>query len=450
MPRRKKQNHENGSQKVQRANIECETCGQTFPSIRKLNEHISDVHNDDFTEANSFKCTACSESFKSKNELRKHNGVHLKRETCKWCHKEVAFIYSHKRKCKNYLQSNEVNHCQKCNRVFKSPNALKTHIKNCSTKCLVCDKVFSTTETLKRHLAVHDPDGAKFECKQCDKKYYVRWELEDHLHTHLPEAECPDCHTMVPGGYHPKSCKVRKEQRKKLSHACPECGLVIKGSRYHLQRHVESIHEGVKRPGKNEAHYECSECKMQFYYKKDANAHVASCDAKTELGESMDEMDEVEEMMDDTVEHAELSDIIKGGQRDSSKKGETKQIEIVIYGNANTGSVVQNIKNECKDPVIIWPEDIDTQNMKYHNDAPTSKETVVKEENSQNNNDLTFKTDDMMSEQEHLLKDDGSLELNTGATNDILHMDGDESTMIIRYNEPSEEKISLKNLMWMK
>ncbi|KAH3705451.1 hypothetical protein DPMN_080524 [Dreissena polymorpha] len=184
----------------------------------------------------------------------------------------------HQKNCKVYLFEHGVNRCEKCKKIFKDAEALEQHETKCSTTCPICNKELASKDTFKRHLATHDPNGAKFMCPHCGKRHYHKWELKDHLRSkHLPLAQCNDCGEMVPGGAHPKRCKAKVQQN-----ICPYCAITIRGTGYHLKRHIQKAHleDDDDKKMNGVPKYECSRCQQKFVLKWHAKRHVQACDAE--------------------------------------------------------------------------------------------------------------------------------------------------------------------------
>lgn len=80
-----------------------------------------------------------------------------------------------------------VNECEKCQKIFSNPLALKKHIAlhNVELKlCPHCDKTFKKKISLEQHIAAQHLNQLQYGCAFCSKKYASKSSLQLHLQTH--------------------------------------------------------------------------------------------------------------------------------------------------------------------------------------------------------------------------------------------------------------------------
>ncbi|CAG7726497.1 unnamed protein product [Allacma fusca] len=177
-----------------------------------------------------YQCTVCQKKFRTKTHIWYHE----------FCGKEGD--------AKPFK-------CPECGMGFVS----KSHFQQQS--CEECGKTFSKKEHLRLHMALHT-DERPFKCKACSKEFKYETNLKRHQLTHndtslqvkytnfgVGRHSCSECnrgfqllkdlrrHELIHTGEKPFSCDSceRKFSRKDL-----------------LERHVLSIHKGIKRKWTNE------------------------------------------------------------------------------------------------------------------------------------------------------------------------------------------------------
>jgi len=145
---------------------------------------------------------------------------HCKLEVCKNQRNSIYFTY-HMRKCNNQL-FNVTRSCPTCNKnfsnfhtyvrhlqnkcgqttsmchicsmVFKTKEAMKTHVKYVHTsnltrhKCTLCESTFKREADLKRHFTMH-MGSQDWSCDKCGKAFTLKRHLQAHIKTHMTEAE---------------------------------------------------------------------------------------------------------------------------------------------------------------------------------------------------------------------------------------------------------------------
>ncbi|XP_064080995.1 LOW QUALITY PROTEIN: zinc finger protein SNAI2-like [Macrobrachium nipponense] len=86
--------------------------------------------------------------------------------------------------------------CQQCDKVYRSPGALKMHIRTHTLpcKCHICGKSFSRPWLLQGHIRTHTGEKP-FQCPQCERRFADRSNLRAHLQTHtdVKKYACGTC-----------------------------------------------------------------------------------------------------------------------------------------------------------------------------------------------------------------------------------------------------------------
>uniref|UniRef100_A0A1B0CNP4 C2H2-type domain-containing protein n=1 Tax=Lutzomyia longipalpis TaxID=7200 RepID=A0A1B0CNP4_LUTLO len=180
----------------------------------------------------SFPCTSCSETFKSKEELKRHAKRHKfsKPYACKKCPNSfnrldnyILHMFVHNPppvrcpRCKlifNRISSfrghiethlkGELFSCSKCNEVFAYEEPFIVHNLHCVRKekpkndkqhrCPICLKDFVTRSVLERHKLIHT--GQKpFQCEICWQSFTQKSSVKIHMltHTNSRPHQCPQC-----------------------------------------------------------------------------------------------------------------------------------------------------------------------------------------------------------------------------------------------------------------
>ena len=272
--------------------LPCDLCNKEFKKLSYVREHKKVVHENN---GRYYTCEQCNKPIKgSRDSLQKHiESVHLKlKSTCDICKKEFAkwSLQEHK---KIAHEIRPMFPCNLCNKEFKTRSRALEHKKAVHENngryktCHLCNKrIKGSRDTLQKHVdAVHDK--LKSTCDICNKEF-SKWSLSEHkktTHEINPMFTCDLCNKEFK-----KRSYVREHKRKMhektnfpcdqcneefsqqnslLTHkilvheinprysTCWQCNRPIKGGRDNLQRHIETVHEGLKK-------FECNVCGKKY------------------------------------------------------------------------------------------------------------------------------------------------------------------------------------------
>jgi len=137
----------------------CESCPQElFVSDLEQQLHRATKHP---TDPNSFTCPVCKKTFKNKNLIVRHFGIH---------------------------DHNRSLICELCGRNFYHPSSFqmhkKIHEKNYDKECKICMKKFLSTSHLNRHKKSHSQEK-NYPCPMpgCSSRFAQNYNLKAHLNT---------------------------------------------------------------------------------------------------------------------------------------------------------------------------------------------------------------------------------------------------------------------------
>lgn len=238
-----------------------------------LKRHIKRKHHNEL----NFVCDICGKKFFEAYRLRLHEESHSKERKkrkllpteqlpCDVCHQSflgkqaLAVHKSVSHGINEPLEDSEAGKksftCDKCGKPFSTPKCLTDHcnqehpsaekIASIECRCDTCNMTFDNAQYLNEHLLTCSSNQKlkSFTCDKCtsstDSKEF--WYSAIALRKHIGES-----HGMV------------------LT-ICDICGCSLK-SKYYLEDHKKSVHEGVK-------NYACNYCGKVFASKSTLNGHV--------------------------------------------------------------------------------------------------------------------------------------------------------------------------------
>ncbi len=164
---------------------------------------------------------------------------------------------SHSRK-KEYL-------CPECNKKFRSPPQLKTHMQSHGYgdhPCPKCNKKFSAPSQLKRHMQSHG--YGDHPCPKCGKLFASRSNLKVHMQSHgIGDYPCLKCNKKSGSQ---SQLKIHMQSHGYGDHPCPKCGKLF-ASRSNLKVHMQS--HGI-------GDYPCLKCNKKFGNQSQLKIHMQS------------------------------------------------------------------------------------------------------------------------------------------------------------------------------
>ena len=127
----KRNNLETEGSDIEGQHLDCELCGKTFQSLKKLKRHEDQVHYGE----KKYKCDKCMKSFftglKLKDHKRSHTGSgSFECEVCQKCFPSNSSLFRHSRV---HLEEKPFK-CDDCEKGFNQKGNLKSHIQNCHNK----------------------------------------------------------------------------------------------------------------------------------------------------------------------------------------------------------------------------------------------------------------------------------------------------------------------------
>ncbi|XP_045469833.1 zinc finger protein 347-like [Harmonia axyridis] len=178
---------------VERKPYICEICGKVYRHKSALNIHVG-MHNG----INPFKCSHCEKSFTQKGAMIRHNKIHTGEKPYQ---------------------------CEECGKCFTHHTSFTihkiSHTGEKSYKCNVCGLMLMSTSHLKRHMRVHTGEK-KYTCTTCGKRFAEKYNLMSHSKLHSKET-------------------FSTQKRK---YRCELCSIVFY-KRLHLDEHIKENHSAT-------------------------------------------------------------------------------------------------------------------------------------------------------------------------------------------------------------
>jgi len=226
----------------------CTECENTFDTIDDLCWHIR-VHGlrmptayecSSASETGEFQCTVCERRFETDLELTTHIHHNAEVHECMKCDRRIGsalqlriHMLIHKTDNRSELSGNKskiksedkIHVCPICSRHSKSAGQLSDHmIIHTGLKkhiCHICAKQFSRSGQLSRHILSHGGDR-RFECSKCDKRFLLRDMLRRH---------------------------TKAVHEKHRPHLCSLCGRPF-AMKHQLRTHMK-VHASILQPAEN-------------------------------------------------------------------------------------------------------------------------------------------------------------------------------------------------------
>ncbi len=191
----------------------------------------------------SFKCPKCSSCFATRAKMLIHHRTHIPKAfhcvSCKKSFRRKIDFITHKK----YHDAPMTCSCPICNRMFRLPTFLKSHMANTHKllyDCRTCKKWFANEYDFEKHFDESQCVKLSFECSLCAQGFLRKDLLFRHHKTHrgLAEYKCRQCDKV----YHRMTDLYdhsRKHARKE--HMCPHCAYMAR-HRATVDRHIQLKH----------------------------------------------------------------------------------------------------------------------------------------------------------------------------------------------------------------
>ena len=174
---------------------------------KQLHEQIDVRHNfkkaeiqNKCSDANTFVCGVCEDSFKSTVLLEKH---------MQSCQKQLLSLMQNENN-----STDDIHLCADCGKQYVTATALKVHRNKAHLqikpyKCDVCMATFFGSSGLSQHRKTHTVEN-KFQCKECGKLFKQKQSLTTHtrIHYNIKEFSCFIC-----GKYFTQKSAMIRHQR---------------------------------------------------------------------------------------------------------------------------------------------------------------------------------------------------------------------------------------------
>jgi KRAB domain-containing zinc finger protein len=274
--------------------FQCDHCDKAFGQNETLQTHINATH----TTAKRFCCDLCDYSSYHREEIERHNAVHLGKTYYKCDHCDKA--YSQKVQLVGHVNTIHKNEfqCDQCDKAFARNETLQTHIKAIHTvyscdfcfyssnkridverhsetvhlgkkdfRCDYCDKSFGRKTNLQAHINAIHKKVKRFCCDLCDYSSYNRNDMGRHSKTHLGKIDFR-CDNVLSRKDELNKHSETVHLGKTTDFMCDICDKSF-GLNANLQTHINSIHKKVKR-------FYCGLCEYSSYTRHGIKRHTKS------------------------------------------------------------------------------------------------------------------------------------------------------------------------------
>ncbi|CAG9809327.1 unnamed protein product [Chironomus riparius] len=228
----------------------CDKCGDSIKYRKNLELHMKNNH-----LRKSYKCSNCSEVFKSKIRYKAHS------------------LQAHGVKQRIAV---EIFECAVCNKKFDIKSIYEAHkLSHENTRpqvCKICNASFKSIGNLKRHNLIHI-DDRNFLCDLCPKSFKSENALKIHknaVHASVKVyVSCPHCKIIL----QEKNLKIHihnqhTEEGQQKPFTCSVCSKTFKNE-FLLKRHFEYLHFSSNRG----IVYNCEQCGLTFNRQRDLRIH---------------------------------------------------------------------------------------------------------------------------------------------------------------------------------
>ena len=285
--KRRLTNHVKRMHSTKEENLRCEPCDKDFKSKAVYINHMKDFHPDDLDgDVKDFKCDHCDEIFKTrylkkKHEEKEHN--HLKR-TCDLCKKEcpdINFLAKHLVKEHCTLNAEGKTVCMYCNTFQRSHkrqvkyHILAVHFGQPEHKCTECDKTFIEQGLLKQHVKNVHSDDRVFQCDKCEKSFQTRGGLKNHIvvnHDEQKDCVCVECGKTFKNEVHLRSHFQQNHKSEKVKFTCDQCGQSF-AQKESFKMHCLREHSNPQEREKHKTSCHFPDCTYSSFWKRSVEEH---------------------------------------------------------------------------------------------------------------------------------------------------------------------------------
>ena len=154
-------------------------------------------------------------------------------------------------------------------KLSKAP-AVLAWIRVGNKTCSICSRVLASTQSLHNHIKSTHMDETCYKCDKCGNSFGDTYVLQIHLKKHQPEGKPHKCRICGKGFATVGHRNQHMEVHRGKSTPCQYCGITFTHTRS-LVGHEKRC--DLKPGGKPSKEFECEDCGMQYYQKKDVNKH---------------------------------------------------------------------------------------------------------------------------------------------------------------------------------
>ncbi|XP_055704720.1 zinc finger protein 665 [Phlebotomus papatasi] len=173
-------------------------CGMIFTNRSNMVRHVRRRHEN----PRIFKCSDCSETFRRKDQLRKHRMDHTGQfpHICETCGKGFVNLKT----LRSHLVCHRLLKCSQCDKEVPNWTELVAHRKKehrSVFKCSSCDRQFHSKSRLRSHEVIHKAreERPNFICDFCGREYTRKSNLLAHIRSahENQRYSCTSCNAAL-------------------------------------------------------------------------------------------------------------------------------------------------------------------------------------------------------------------------------------------------------------
>ena len=154
-------------------------------------------------------------------------------------------------------------------KLSKAP-AVLARVRAGKKTCSICNRVLASTQSLHNHIRSTHMDETCYKCDKCGKSFWDSYVLQVHLKKHQPEGKPHKCRVcgkeLATVGHRNQNMEAHRGK----SAPCQYCGTTFTHTRSLVGPEKRCY---LKTGGKPPKEFECEDCGVQYYEKKDLNKH---------------------------------------------------------------------------------------------------------------------------------------------------------------------------------